>query len=58
MNLFDFDNSNHGFSISYQFWIFVVIAVPLTLLTLGTWYLLTKRRLEEMKKKKQEKGMV
>ncbi|PYH43991.1 uncharacterized protein BP01DRAFT_299882 [Aspergillus saccharolyticus JOP 1030-1] len=46
MNLFDFDGGdekNGGFTISNQFWIFVVIAVPLTLLTLLSWYLFTRR---------------
>ncbi|KAL5363349.1 hypothetical protein BJX96DRAFT_177989 [Aspergillus floccosus] len=53
MNLFDFDNSSRGFSISTQFWIFPVIAIPLTLLTLGTWYWLTKRRLRQIKKREE-----
>ncbi|KAI9927065.1 hypothetical protein MW887_003447 [Aspergillus wentii] len=50
MNLFDFDsgddNPNPIFTISRQFWIFVVIAVPLTLLTLGSWYYITRRSLK------------
>ncbi|THC92711.1 hypothetical protein EYZ11_007818 [Aspergillus tanneri] len=45
MNLFEFDGGNgRGFTISGQFWIFVVIAVPLTLLTLAAWYLIIRRR--------------
>lgn len=56
MNLFDFDNSNRGLSISTQFWIFPVIAIPLTALTLGTWYWLTKRRLRQIKKRDQDQG--
>ncbi|KAF9892111.1 hypothetical protein FE257_002517 [Aspergillus nanangensis] len=46
MNLFDFNGPNDsGFTISNKFWIFVVIAVPLTLLTVGSWYFITRRRL-------------
>ncbi|PLB46429.1 hypothetical protein P170DRAFT_438224 [Aspergillus steynii IBT 23096] len=54
MNLFDFDGGNDGgeFTISRQFWIFVIVAVPLTLLTLASWYLITQRRLRLIRKHK------
>ncbi|KAB8228804.1 uncharacterized protein BDW43DRAFT_290008 [Aspergillus alliaceus] len=56
MNLFDFEGPNgEVFRISRQFWIFVVAAVPLTLLTLGSWYYVTQRRLRFQKKKLNEK---
>ncbi|KAL4887501.1 hypothetical protein BJY04DRAFT_212537 [Aspergillus karnatakaensis] len=45
MNLFDFDSSEEKeFMFSRRFWIFFAAAVPLTCLTLGFWYFLTKRR--------------
>ncbi|KAI9040380.1 uncharacterized protein KD926_008337 [Aspergillus affinis] len=54
MNLFDFDGEKDGggFTISRQFWIFVVAAVPLTFLTLASWYLITQRRLRLIRKHK------
>ncbi|KAE8348041.1 hypothetical protein BDV28DRAFT_165344 [Aspergillus coremiiformis] len=51
MNLFNFEGPNgEGFRISDQFWIFVVIAIPLTFLTLASWYVITRRRRESQKK--------
>jgi hypothetical protein len=45
MNLFDFDGPDHkDFMVSRKFWIFLVAAVPLTCLTMGLWYVLTKQR--------------
>lgn len=46
MNLFSFHDGdgNQNFTISKQFWIFVVLAVPLTLLTVGSWFIFTRRR--------------
>ncbi|RAL15217.1 uncharacterized protein BO97DRAFT_422007 [Aspergillus homomorphus CBS 101889] len=44
MNRFDFDGDGTGaFTISKQFWIFIVLAVPLTLLTLASWYVVSRR---------------
>ncbi|KAL3455340.1 hypothetical protein BJX64DRAFT_272630 [Aspergillus heterothallicus] len=43
MNLFDF-GADGSLEISHHFWIFVVLALPLTLLTVGSWYWLTRRR--------------
>ncbi|PYH93159.1 hypothetical protein BO71DRAFT_382203 [Aspergillus ellipticus CBS 707.79] len=51
MNMFDFADGGK-FLISPQFWIFVVLAVPLTLLTLAMWYLVTKRKLKHRERKK------
>ncbi|KAE8417534.1 hypothetical protein BDV36DRAFT_283721 [Aspergillus pseudocaelatus] len=57
MNLFDFGDSNEkGFTISKQFWIFVVAAVPLTMLTLGSWYIITKRQVKLRQKRKEERA--
>ncbi|KAE8383107.1 hypothetical protein BDV26DRAFT_304010 [Aspergillus bertholletiae] len=55
MNLFDFGDSAGGFTISKQFWIFIVAAVPLTMLTLGTWYIITKRQVRLRQAKLQQK---
>lgn len=61
MNLFSFDGPK--FTVSKEFWIFVVLAVPLTLLTLGSWYMFTRRRLLRRKLKgrsthRNEKGYI
>ncbi|KAE8147188.1 hypothetical protein BDV25DRAFT_143006 [Aspergillus avenaceus] len=58
MNLVDFEGPNgEGFTVSKQFWIFVVIAVPLTLLTVGSWWVFTRRRLRLQKKRLEEEQM-
>ena len=45
MNLFTFATSgSNGFEVSHQFWIFVALTVPLTLLTVGSWLLMSRRR--------------
>ncbi len=45
MNLFTFQTaSGSGFAISEQFWIFIVIAVPLTVATMGLWLIMSRRR--------------
>jgi len=44
MNLFTFETSqDSGFRISPQFWIFIALAVPLTLLTVGSWFVIMWR---------------
>lgn len=43
MNLFDYGPAG-DFKISHQFWIFIVIAVPLTVMTVGSWYWFSRRR--------------
>ncbi|KAK2790106.1 hypothetical protein FQN53_000346 [Emmonsiellopsis sp. PD_33] len=45
MNLFSYGNSGSGFTISPQFWVFVVLAVPLTAITIVSWYVFVRRRL-------------
>jgi hypothetical protein len=58
MNLFVFQPpGGAGFAVSRQFWVFVLLAVPLTLLTLGSWYLFSRRRKqqkEERRRKQQQ----
>ncbi|RMJ22397.1 hypothetical protein PHISP_06739 [Aspergillus sp. HF37] len=54
MNLFSFEDPEGApnFTISKEFWIFVVLAVPLTLLTLASWYIFTRRRMLRRKFKR------
>lgn len=49
MNLFDYGKTG-DFEISHQFWIFVVIAVSLTALTVGSWYWFSRRQ-QQLKEK-------
>ena len=45
MNLFIFDTGNGaGFTISKQFWVFVILVVPMTFITVGTWLIFARRR--------------
>jgi hypothetical protein len=45
MNLFAFQSSDGpGFQISKQFWIFIVLTVPLTILTVGSWFFIAHKR--------------
>ncbi|KAH0559803.1 hypothetical protein GP486_003679 [Trichoglossum hirsutum] len=45
MNLFVFQkpSGGSGFAVSRQFWVFIALAVPLTILTFGSWYWFSKR---------------
>ncbi|KAL4802308.1 hypothetical protein BDV18DRAFT_164132 [Aspergillus unguis] len=54
MNLFNFETAEgEEFATSSKFWIFFAAAAPLTCLTLGFWYALTKHRERARKKFKQ-----
>ena len=45
MNLFTFETAQgSGFQISAQFWIFLILSVPLTLLTVGAWFIIVRKR--------------
>ncbi|KAF8859385.1 hypothetical protein BDZ45DRAFT_361920 [Acephala macrosclerotiorum] len=45
MNLFSFQTSQgSGFQISKQFWIFFLITIPLTVITVGSWLVAIKRK--------------
>jgi hypothetical protein len=45
MNLFAFQGPNgSGFKISSQFWIFIALALPLTVLTVGSWFYIAYKR--------------
>jgi prolipoprotein diacylglyceryltransferase len=55
MNLFTFQTSDgSGFAISKQFWIFVLLTVSLTLITVGSWMIVSRRR---QKKKLRDQEM-
>ncbi|RYO54920.1 hypothetical protein AA0116_g9310 [Alternaria tenuissima] len=43
MNVFDFKSEDGSLRASPQFWIYVVTTVPLTMLTVGAWYLYKTR---------------
>jgi hypothetical protein len=43
MNLFDYNNSDGSLQASPQFWIFAVTTIPLTLITVGAWYMYKSR---------------
>jgi hypothetical protein len=44
MNLFTFQTSDgSGFQISKQFWVFFLITVPLTLITVGSWAIMARK---------------
>jgi hypothetical protein len=59
MNLFSFDDPEGApnFTISKEFWIFVVLAVPLTLLTLASWYIFTRRRMQRRKSERESREL-
>jgi hypothetical protein len=45
MNLFSFQGTDgKGFEVSQQFWVFVALSVPLTILTLGSWFYISYKR--------------
>ena len=50
MNLLSFQTTTSTIVFAKDFWIFIAIAVPLTLLTLGIWFFAT--RLEKRAKRK------
>ncbi|KAL9026508.1 MAG: hypothetical protein Q9196_004834 [Gyalolechia fulgens] len=54
-NLFSYSGSgpHAGFRVSPQFWIFVVLAIPLTLVTIGCWFFYSQRAKKPSVKKSQ-----
>jgi hypothetical protein len=56
MNLFTFQSQfdpNSGFMISPDFWIFVALALPLTLLTVGSWWWRTRSRRKQKRRNRE-----
>lgn len=54
MNLFSFGNpQGHDFVVSKRIWVFFLLAVPLTLLTLGTWRFFTEKERKERGRQEQ-----
>ena len=55
MNLFVYDQQTHEIQISKEFWIYVAAFVPLTMLTLGFWFFLS--RSAKRRREHREQGM-
>lgn len=53
MNLFDYKESDGSLQASPQFWIFVVTTIPLTMITVGAWYVY-KTRVGDKRRRKGE----
>ncbi|KAF2837146.1 hypothetical protein M501DRAFT_995678 [Patellaria atrata CBS 101060] len=52
MNLFDFDSDDNGtLKISPWFWVYIAATLPLTIMTVGGWYLFKRRHSRERKNK-------
>jgi hypothetical protein len=54
MNLFDFKSEDGSLQASPQFWIFIVTTVPLTMLTVGGWYLYKMKQDKKKQAKRRE----
>jgi len=56
MNLFTFSSDNSSrFQVSKQFWVFVVLTIPLTLITVGLWVIMARRgRKQKMREREQQ----
>jgi hypothetical protein len=55
MNLFVFDIATHKVQVSKEFWIYVATFVPLTMLTLGIWFILS--RSVKQRRERRDKGI-
>ena len=45
MNFFTFETAQEsGFQVSAQFWIFLILSLPLTLLTVGAWFIIMRKK--------------
>ncbi|EPE25310.1 Magnesium transport protein CorA, transmembrane region [Glarea lozoyensis ATCC 20868] len=44
MNLFDFNAEGGGFGMSSKFWVFFVMAIPLTMVTIGIWFYISQKK--------------
>lgn len=43
MNFFNFDAKSHRITIAQDFWIYILLLVPLTLCTFAVWIVLARR---------------
>jgi Mg2+ and Co2+ transporter CorA len=58
MNLFEFQSPDgSGFQISNQFWVYFLITIPLTFLTVGSWMVMARKR-KKQKLLDQEKELL
>jgi hypothetical protein len=55
MNLFVYNQETHKTQVSKEFWIYVATFVPLTMLTLGIWFYLS--RSAKRRRERREQGM-
>jgi len=59
MNLFTFQTSaNSGFQVSKQFWIFLLITIPLTITTVGSWIFAAQRRQRQKNRDRKRQAFV
>jgi len=59
MNFFEFQADVGGLRASQSFWVYVAVTIPLTLITVGAWYLFKtkydrKRRMKRLDEEKAE----
>jgi hypothetical protein len=59
MNLFTFQSSpDSGFEVSHQFWLFFVFTIPLTFLTVGSWYWMARRRKKQKAMQRESQPLI
>jgi hypothetical protein len=57
MNFFEFQSDISGLRVSENFWVYVAATIPLTLITLGAWYIFKlKHDIKRKKKIDEEKA--
>jgi hypothetical protein len=55
MNLFAFSSADGPtFQVSKQFWVFMVLTIPLTFVTVGSWVFMARRRRNERMREREE----
>ena len=58
MNLFAFQSADGSdFQVSKQFWVFIVLTIPLTFITVGSWVVMARRRRQQRIKEREEQIM-
>jgi hypothetical protein len=54
MNLFSFGSDSSGFQTSNQFWIFIVLTIPLTIITVGSWVIMARQGRKQRIREREE----
>jgi hypothetical protein len=57
MNLFDFNAEVGGFGMSSKSWVFFLMAVPLTMVTIGIWFYIARKK-KRRKMREWRKGFI